>query len=135
MTGVSPLRAVQRTQAARQPQARATMSAFLTFVIEDWYFAFPMFGLSLVGLALLLWRVLLNNSAGTRMDRFLPEFQTRLEEGGVDGALEFCRARPDIIPRRLYVAGLENARQGLAAMRRATGNAVALEHLPALNFL
>lgn len=111
------------------------MSAFLTFVFEDWYFAFPMFGLSLVGLALLLWRVLLNNSAGTRMDRFLPEFQARLEEGGVDGALEFCRARPDIIPRRLYVAGLENARQGLAAMRRAMANAVELEILPDLNFL
>ncbi len=111
------------------------MSAFLDFVINDWYFAFPMFALSLVGLALLLWRILLNSSAGTRMDRFLPEFQTRLEEDGVEGALDFCRARTDLVPRKLYVAGLENAKQGLAAMRRAMANAVELEILPDLNFL
>src|SRR5207249_11010719 len=40
-----------------------------------------------------------------------------------------------IIPRRLFVAGLENAKQGLSAMRRAMASAIELEILPDLNFL
>src|SRR5262249_52967190 len=53
----------------------------------------------------------------------------------VEGALKFCQSRPDIIPKRLYVAGLENAKQGTAAMRRAVANAVELGIVPGLNFL
>ena len=40
-----------------------------------------------------------------------------------------------MIPRKLYVAGLETARQGTAAMRRAMANVIELEILPELNFL
>jgi biopolymer transport protein ExbB len=40
-----------------------------------------------------------------------------------------------MIPRRLFVAGLETSKQGLAAMRRAMANVVELEILPDLNFL
>jgi biopolymer transport protein ExbB len=53
----------------------------------------------------------------------------------MDGALRFCRARTDIIPRRLFTAGLETSKQGLAAMRRAMANIIELEILPDLNFL
>jgi len=111
------------------------MKEFFHFVTHDWYFAFPMFAMSLTGMALLIWRLLLNINGNTNMNEFLPRFQEVLDQEGVDGALKFCQARQDIIPKRLYTAGLENARQGTAAMRRAMANAVELEILPDLNFL
>ena len=111
------------------------MSAFLKFVKEDWYFAFPMFAMSLTALALVIWRILLNFHAKTNMSEFLPLFQRKLQTEGVDGALRFCRSREDMIARKLYVAGLETSKQGLAAMRRAMANVIELEILPDLNFL
>lgn len=111
------------------------MQAFLHFVKNDWYFAIPMFLMSIAALTLVIWRVLLNLNARTDMNEFLPHFQQVLERDGVQGALEMCRARSDVIPRRLYVAGLEASKQGLAAVRRAMANAIELEILPDLNFL
>jgi biopolymer transport protein ExbB len=111
------------------------MSAFWTFVKDDWYFAIPMFFMSFVAITLVLWRILLNLNARTNMNEFLPVFQEKLEKEGVEGALRYCRAQPGIIPRRLFVAGLETSKQGLAAMRRAMANVIELEILPDLNFL
>jgi biopolymer transport protein ExbB len=111
------------------------MSAFLHFVTHDWYFAIPMFLMSMSGVALVIWRLLLNFSANTNLNEFLPVFQQKLEKEGVDGALRFCRSRNDMIPKRLFSAGLEVSRQGLAAVRRAMANAIELEILPDLNFL
>jgi biopolymer transport protein ExbB len=111
------------------------MGAFGDFVQNEWYFAIPMLFMSLVALTLVIWRILLNYNARTNMNEFLPQFQQRLEKEGVAGALNFCKKRDDVIPRRLYVAGLENAKQGLAAMRRAMANVIELEILPDLNFL
>jgi biopolymer transport protein ExbB len=101
----------------------------------EWLFYVPMVLMSLLGLTLVLWRLLLNLNARTNMNEFLPVFQEKLEREGIDGALRFCRSRSDIIPRRLYVAGLETSKQGLAAMRRAMANVIELEILPDLNFL
>lgn len=111
------------------------MEAFIKFIKDDWYFAYPMFVMSLVALMLVIWRVLLNWNAKTNLNEFLPAFQEKLEKEGIPGALAFCKSRSDIIPRRLYVAGLETSRQGLAAMRRAMANVIELEILPDLNFL
>src|SRR5437870_2141479 len=111
------------------------MAAFWQFVKGDWYFAIPMFVMSLAAITLVIWRLLLNLNARTDMNIFLPRFQERLEKESVAGALKFCRAQPGIIPRRLYVAGLETSKQGLAAMRRAMANVIELEILPDLNFL
>jgi biopolymer transport protein ExbB len=111
------------------------MSALWTFITHDWYFFWPMFLMSLVGLTLVLWRLLLNINGSTNMNEFLPEFQEKLEREGVEGALRYCRSRTDIIPRRLYVAGLEVSKQGLAAVRRSMANVIELEILPDLNFL
>jgi biopolymer transport protein ExbB len=111
------------------------MSAFWQFVKGDWYFAIPMGFMSVAALTLVIWRLLLNLNARTNMNEFLPQFQERLEKDGVDGALRLCRARSDVIPRRLFVAGLETSKQGLAAMRRAMANVIELEILPDLNFL
>jgi biopolymer transport protein ExbB len=111
------------------------MKAFWTFVTHDWYFFIPLLLMSMAGVTLVIWRILLNINASTNMNEFLPEFQNKLEKEGVEGALRFCRTRTDIIPRRLYVAGLETAKQGLAASRRAMANVIELEILPDLNFL
>src|SRR5204863_9193836 len=57
------------------------------------------------------------------------------ESDGIEGALRYCRQQPGMIPRRLYVAGLETSKQGLAAMRRSMANVIELEIMPDLNFL
>jgi biopolymer transport protein ExbB len=111
------------------------MSAFWEFVKGDWYFAIPMGLMSITALTLVIWRLLLNLNARTNMNEFLPLFQQRLEKEGVDGAMRLCKNRTDIIPRRLFVAGLETSKQGLSAMRRAMANVIELEILPDLNFL
>ena len=110
-------------------------SPFLKFVTEDWYFAFPMIALSLTALTLVFWRIFLNVSAKSDIGEFLPIFQQKLEREGVESALRYCRAQQGIIPRRLFAAGLETSKQGLAAMRRAMANAIELEIVPELNFL
>jgi biopolymer transport protein ExbB len=111
------------------------VQAFLSFVQHHWYFAIPMFVMSFVGILLVLWRLMLNLNGNTNLNEFLPEFQEKLDAGGIDGALQFCQGRADIIPKRLYVAGLENAKQGLAAVKRNMASAIELEILPDLNFL
>jgi biopolymer transport protein ExbB len=111
------------------------MQEFWKFVTQDWYFAIPMFGMSLVAVTLVAWRALLNMSANTNLSNFLPAFQEKVAEEGVDGGLRYCRSLPGMIPRRLYTAGLETSRQGLAAMRRAMANVIELEIMPDLNFL
>ncbi len=93
------------------------MSAFIKFVTDEWYFAVPMFLMSLVSVTLVIWRILLNREARTDMNWFLPRFQQVLEEQGIEGALAFCRSAPGVIPRKLFAAGLETAGQGTAAMR------------------
>src|SRR6516165_3398612 len=111
------------------------MSAFWQFVKGDWYFAIPMGLMSITALTLVIWRLLLNLNARTNMNEFLPLFQDKLDKDGIDGAMRLCRTRTDVIPRRLFTAGLETSKQGMAAMRRAMANVIELEILPDLNFL
>lgn len=111
------------------------MEALRKFFVDEWYFAYPMLLMSLCAMTLVIWRALLNYYAGTNLSEFLPLFQQKLEKEGVDGALKFCKGRSDMIPKRLYAAGLETSKQGLAAMRRAMANVIELEILPDLNFL
>src|SRR6516165_8477435 len=111
------------------------MTAFWQFVRGDWYFAIPLILMSLVALTMVIWRIMLNLHAKTDMSEFLPIFQQKLEKEGFDAALKFCQSRTDMIPRKLYAAGLETSKQGLAAMRRAMANVIELEILPELHFL
>jgi biopolymer transport protein ExbB len=111
------------------------MAAFLKFVTEEWYFSGPMFLVLFAATVLVIWRIFLNINAQTNMNEFLPAFQERLEKEGVEGAIRFCKAQTGMIPRRLYVAGLDTSKQGLAAMRRAMAGVIELEILPDLNFL
>jgi biopolymer transport protein ExbB len=111
------------------------MQAFWKFVTHDWYFFWPMFMMSVAGATLVIWRIMLNINGKTNLNEFLPAFQQKLDKEGVEAALRFCRGRTDIIPKRLFVAGLETHKQGLAAVRRSMANVIELEILPDLNFL
>jgi biopolymer transport protein ExbB len=113
------------------------MQAFLDFVVNHWFFAIPMFLMSLAAVTMLVWRLMLNMNAKTDLNLFLPRFQEILQKEGIEGGLKFCKAQPptEVIPRKLFVAGLETARQGTAAMRRAMANVMELEIIPDLNFL
>src|ERR1035438_3085610 len=131
--GQSP--AVQQTRAVSFYQGMWPMDAFVTFLKQDWYFAFPMLGMSMVGITLVVWRLLLNFGARTNMSAFLPAFQEKLHKEGPESALKFCQTQPGLIPRRLFTAGLETSKQGLAAMRRAMAGVIELEIVPELNYL
>src|SRR5476651_2168768 len=111
------------------------MNAFKHFVIDEWYFAIPMFLMSLTAMALVVWRWLLNMNAKTDMDKFLPIFQDKLRKDGVESALRVCRAETGMIPRKLFASGLEASKQGISAMKRSMASVLELEILPDLNFL
>jgi len=111
------------------------MKALVNFFTDDWFFAVPMTVMSLVAFALVAWRYMLNLNAKTRMDEFIPDLQEALRRKGVRGAVALCKEEKGLIPQVLYVAGLEAADQGVAAMRRSMASAVELEILPRLNFL
>jgi len=111
------------------------MDAVQNFFIGEWYFSVPLVIMSMIAGSLVVWRVLLNMSARTDMDEFLPVFQETLRKQGVKGAIEMCKEEKGLIPSRLYVAGLEAADNGAAAMRRSMANEVELDINPRLHFL
>lgn len=111
------------------------MSAFYDFITREWYFALPLFAMSLTAVALVVWRVLLNMDARTDLSHFLPAFQSVLREHGPEQARVFCETQPGLIAKKLFPAALETRDQGVAAMRRAMANAIELEISPDLNFL
>lgn len=111
------------------------MEAVKGFFIGEWYFALPLVVMSLVAAALVIWRILLNINASTDMDEFLPVLQQTLRRGGIRAAVVLCQEEKGLIPSRLFVAGLQAADQGAAAMRRAMANEAELEIRPRLHAL
>jgi biopolymer transport protein ExbB len=113
------------------------MEAFIHFVTHHWFFAIPMFGMMLAAGVMVIWRILLNHNAKTDLNLFLPRFQEVLQKEGIEGALKFCKAQPEseVIPRKLFVAGLENWKNGMAASKRAMASVMELEIIPDFNFL
>ena len=61
------------------------MESFRNFVIHDWYVAIPMILMSMTGVTLVVWRLLLNSNGNTSMSSFLPKFQERLDKEGPEG--------------------------------------------------
>jgi biopolymer transport protein ExbB len=111
------------------------MKALIHFYTSEWYFAVPMTLMALVAFTLVIWRWLLNVGASTNMDEFLPDLQKNLKLKGTKAALNLCKEEKGLIPKALFVAGLEASEQGVTAMRRSMASAVELEILPRLNFL
>ncbi len=114
---------------------KADDNVFTQFFLGEWYFALPLVLMSLAAGALVVWRALLNRSANTDLDAFLPDFQDALRKRGVKGAVAMCKKESGLIPSRLFVAGLEAADQGAAAMRRSMATEAELEIVPRLHFL
>ena len=83
------------------------MSAFLQFVTGEWYFAIPLFMMSVTATTLVIWRILLNFEARTNLNEFLPRFQAVLNEHGVEGAQQFCRSEKGLIAKKLFPAALD----------------------------
>jgi biopolymer transport protein ExbB len=123
--------------AAEKGGGGGLIEAFGNFVAHDTFFAIIMCCMTLTAVSLVIWRVILNYNLKTDLNLFLPRFQEVLNKEGIDGALRFCKAQPasEVIPRKLFVAALENVRAGTAAMRRAMATVVELEILPDMNFL
>ena len=48
------------------------MQEFWRFVTHDWYFAIPMFCMSLTAVMLVIWRIMLNVNANTNLNEFVP---------------------------------------------------------------
>ncbi len=110
-------------------------SAVFKFFYCEWYFSVPLVVMSLIAAALVIWRILLNMTANTDLDDFLPLFQQTLRKGGIKAAVSLCKEEKGLIPNRLFIAGLEAADQGAAAMRRSMANENELEIVPRLHFL
>ena len=111
------------------------MQAVQDFFFGEWYFSIPLVVMSLIAGSLVIWRIMLNMSSRTDMDDFLPVFQETLRKKGVKGAIEMSKEEKGLSPSRLYVAGLEAADNGAAAMRRSMANEVELDIQPRLHFL
>jgi len=111
------------------------MQALTNFYTKEWYFAIPMTIMTFIAFALVIWRWLLNTGANTNLDAILPDLQENLKKKGTKAALAFCKEEKGVIPSILFVAGLEAAEQGVAAMRRSMASAVEFEIYPRLNFL
>ncbi len=111
------------------------MEAIGKFYTNEWFFAIPMTLMTFIAFALVIWRWLLNMNSDTPLDPLLIDVQENLKQKGPKAALNFCREEKGLIPSLLYVAGLEAAEQGVAAMRRSMASAVELEILPRLHFL
>lgn len=111
------------------------MNALVDFFKNDWYFAVPMTIMALVAFALVGWRFLLNQSAKSNIDELMPDLQENLKRKGIDAAIALCRDEKGLISQHLFVAGLEAAPQGVAAMRRSMASTIELEIGPRLNFL
>jgi len=75
------------------------MQAVQDFFLGEWYFSIPLVIMSLIAAALVLWRLLLNGSAKTDMDEFLPVFQDTLRKTGIKGAIALCTRRFSPSPR------------------------------------
>jgi len=111
------------------------MDALGNFFTKEWYFSAPMTLMALIAFALVAWRFLLNLSAKSNLDELMQDIQEALKKKGPKAAIEFCREEKGLIPSVLFVAGLEAADQGVAAMRRSMASTIELEIAPRLNFL
>jgi biopolymer transport protein ExbB len=65
----------------------------------------------------------------------MPDLAETLKRKGTKGGIALCREEKGLIPKVLFVAGLEAADQGVAAMRRSMASAIELDIVPRLNFL
>jgi biopolymer transport protein ExbB len=111
------------------------MKALINFFVNEWFFAIPMTLMMLVAFALVVWRMLLNQGANSNLNLLLPDLQVNLKKKGPKAAVALCETEKGVIPKLLFVPGLQASEQGVVAMRRSMASAIELEIMPRLNFL
>src|SRR5260370_7748157 len=88
-----------------QPSATGItgMRAALTdFISNEWYYFGPLLLMSMTAMALIIWRLLLNNSAKTNLGVFLPVFQATLQKAAIQGARQLSSLHPSFTPPTLF---------------------------------
>ena len=88
------------------------MKAVNDFFLNEWYFSIPLVIMSLIAAALVIWRMLLNMSANTDMDEFLPVFQQTLRKNGIKGAVDTVQGGKGADPEPAVRRGAGGRRPG-----------------------
>ncbi len=105
-------------------------------VIESngWFFLTIFIFLSLSGVALVVWRFLLNMFAKSDLEQMLVQVESSLDSGGPQAAYDYCISEDTMIAK-IFTTMLETGKQGRVAARNAIEKKIELELMPALNFL
>ncbi|MDG2207877.1 MAG: MotA/TolQ/ExbB proton channel family protein [Pirellulales bacterium] len=101
---------------------------------QGWTFFTIFIFLSLAGVALVVWRFLLNMFARSDLEQTLVQLESQLESGGAQAAYDYCNSE-DTMVAKVFTAMFEVGNQGRIAARTAIEKKIELELLPALNFL
>jgi len=105
------------------------------FVINDWIFAIPMICLSIGGIALITWRVLLNKGLLYETDQLLEKLKIILIRDGAKAAIDSTNDQKDWLTNLLFSSGIKGLTKGLPASRKELNNSVEFEIIPRLNYL
>ena len=62
-------------------------NVFMEFVVDEWYFAFPLFIMTLCAATLAVWRIWLNFNAKTDLNLFMPRLQEVMAREGLEGGV------------------------------------------------
>ena len=89
-------------------------------------FMWPILGLLVAGLIIILERLISLFRAGVNTRKFLTEVKGALKDGGLDAALEKCESTTGPVASIVH-AGLSRANKGLEAVEKAITNAGSLE--------
>ena len=71
------------------------MSSFWMFVINDWVFAIPMLAMSVCGIALITWRILLNRGLLQNTEAHLETLKATLLKDGIKAAITLNNDQKD----------------------------------------
>lgn len=111
------------------------MSSFWMFVTKDWIFAIPMILMSISGIALITWRILLNRGILLDIENQLETIKTSLSRDGIKATINMVSNQKDWLSILLFSSGIKGLANGIAASRKELNNTVEFEITPRLHFL
>lgn len=111
------------------------MSSFWMFVTKDWIFAIPMILMSISGIALITWRILLNRGILLDIENQVETIKTSLSRDGIKATINMVSNQKDWLSILLFSSGIKGLANGIAASRKELNNTVEFEITPRLHFL
>lgn len=111
------------------------MSSFWMFVTKDWIFAIPMILMSISGIALITWRILLNRGILLDIENQLETIKTSLSRDGIKATINMVSNQKDWLSILLFSSGIKGLANGIPASRKELNNTVEFEITPRLHFL